>query len=74
MQFLAQCLGCRFEHIARQMRLAALPGGALKVALDGVDEAPMGIRDDEVHPSEAAALEPAQEARPARLRFTVAEL
>jgi hypothetical protein len=38
MQPLTDALGRRFEHIAGQVRLAALPGAPLEVALHGDDE------------------------------------
>lgn len=38
MRLLVERFGCRVGNIGRQVRLAALPGGALELGLDGVDQ------------------------------------
>src|SRR5690606_21677654 len=59
--------------VSHQMGLATPPHRPLEIALGRFDEAQVVIRDDHVHPREAALLQAAKERRPGRLRFAVAE-
>jgi hypothetical protein len=56
------------------MRLAALPGGALKLDTDCVDQPAMVVRDDPIPPREPSAFKPGKEAHPAPLALTIPNL
>lgn len=57
--------GAGLAHaVAHEVDGAALPRGALEDLVEGADEARMGVRDDELHPGDAAAADCPQEGEP----------
>jgi hypothetical protein len=75
-RLVAHRFGSGVRHVAGQMRMPAPPGRRREVVGNRLDEAAVRTRDyhHQVHHRRAAALEPAQQARPGGCRFTVAKL
>ena len=59
------------QHVALEVRDAALPGGAGQGLADGPGEALVGVRDDEAHAREPAGPERQQEAAPGEVGLGV---
>ena len=59
-------LGHLGQHVAHEVGPAALPGRSGQHRGDGVDEAPVGVGDDQGHAREPPGHQAAQEGRPAR--------
>ena len=69
----AHALGGRLAHVAREVGLAALPGGAGGHLPGGRHEPLVGIRGDHPHAREAPGDEGAQEVRPGPPRLRLGE-
>lgn len=65
-----QLPGAGLAHaVAHEVDGAALPRGALEDLAEGADEARVGVRDDELHPGDAAAADRPQEGQPRAVRL-----
>src|SRR5262249_27531305 len=64
-QLLTHALRRRFEHLAGEVRLAALPGAALEGALHGGGEPAVRIRDHQIDSCDATTFQPPKETAPA---------
>lgn len=62
------------EQVPHRMDAAALPGGALEVAVDRVAEPGMGVGDHEFHSAQTALDEIAEELAPEHLVLRVADI
>ena len=62
------------EHVAHEVDPAALPGRALQDRADGVDQAAVGVGDDQLDAVQAAVAQVAQELGPELLGLAVADL
>ena len=64
--------GAGLAHaVAHEVDGAALPRGALEDLAEGADEARVGVRDDELHPGDAAAADRPQEGEPRVVRLGI---
>ena len=70
---LGVALGYLGQHVTQEMHAAPLPAGAEQHGGDGLLEAGVGIRDDQLQPGQPAGLQRAQKGGPERAVLAVAD-
>src|SRR5690606_10438842 len=72
-QFFLQGFGRHIQDVAHEMRLAPLPGDALKVPADGSNQSSLVIRHKQINASKPAAFQPANKFTPTDFQLAVAK-